>query len=181
VLAGDGVVWMARWACQEAINTLQSAGGTLEALIAQAGDAATDMLRLYAARVQALRHVIENMKLTIMYQHALNIADYPRFGANALDYDDNIQYDQRCLELRKIARADLDNTTLLIRLLKAHAEPLIGIAETPEGETVFKYGPRLLEALQRKMDIMLDHWHEYEQMYPTSKVVEFEPVQWESL
>jgi len=176
VLAGDGVTWMARWACQEAIGTLQGASSTLETLITQAGEDATDLIRVYRARVQALCCVIENLKLTIMYQHALDIADIPRFGANAMDYDDNMQYDQRCLELRKIARADLDNTAALIKLLRANQQQLIGMADTPEGETVFKFGPNLIQALERKMDVMLDHWHEYEQLYPTSKEWEFEPA-----
>ncbi len=175
VLHGDGVVWMARWACQEAIGTLQGAARQLEMLIEAAGEAATPEVKLYQARVQALACVVENVKLTFMYQHALNIADIPRFGPNAQDYDDNIQYDQRCLELRKIARADLDNTAALLRLLRAHPEPLLGIADTPEGETVFRFGPNLPDALERKMEIMLDHWHEYEQLYPTSKEWEYEP------
>ncbi len=176
VLLGDGVVWMARWACQEAIGTLQGASRSLQSIVTQAGEAATSEVQLYHARVQALCCVIENVKLTIMYQHALNIADLPRFGANTMDYDDNINYDQRCLELRKIARADLDNTTALIQLLRAHAEPVIGVAETPEGETVFKFGPDLVASLQRKQEIMLDHWHDYERMYPTSKEWDFEPA-----
>ena len=176
VLLGDGVVWMARWACQEAIGTLQGAAHRLAEILKEAGDAATGEAQLYRARVQALACVIENVKLTLMYQHALNLADIPRFGANAMDYDDNMQYDQRCLELRKIARADLDNTAALIKLLGEHPEPLLALAETPEGETVFKFGPHLVAALQRKLEIMLDHWHEYELLYPTSKEWEFEPT-----
>jgi hypothetical protein len=111
-----------------------------------------------------------------MYQHAVNIAEHPRFGANPLDFDDNILYDQRALELRKIARADLDNTQELIELLEANPKtPLIHQAKTAAEETVFTFGPNLVRDLRRKMEVTLDHWHDYERLYPTSKVDEFEP------
>ena len=34
---------------------------------------------------------------------------------------------------------------------------------------------RNLRDLRRKMEVTLDHWHDYERLYPTSKVDEFEP------
>lgn len=67
------------------------------------------------------------------------IAAQPRFGANPLDFDDNIQFDQRSLEFRKIARADMDNTVELTDILEAHSHrALICKAETPETESVLR-------------------------------------------
>ncbi|MHB9024355.1 MAG: hypothetical protein ACYC7E_09295 [Armatimonadota bacterium] len=181
VFRGDGVVWIARWAFQEAINRLKSAAGTLQGILDKAGDAANPELSLYTARLRVLTCILENMKLTIMYQNALNIADQPRFGASMHDYDENMYFDYRCLQMRKIAREELDNITELISLLQPRPADLIGMAEEPEGESVFQYGPDLLQSLQRKMDIMLDHWHEYETLYPTTKVWDLEPEAKEQL
>lgn len=175
IFRGDSAVWVARWAYQEAIDRLRGAASTVAAVIGRAGEHADPSLALYRARLATLVCCVENAKLTILYQHALNIAHHARFGPNAYDYDDNIQFDQRCLELRKVARADLDNTAELIRVLESAPGPVIASAQTPEGENVFTFGPDLVAQLRRKMDIMLDHWQEYEQLYPTAKVYEFEP------
>lgn len=177
VFHGDGVVWMTRWCLQEAIDALKSARSRLAAILGALPDGANrQMLVLYEARLGAFACLLENARLTVLYQHAVSIADQPRFGVNPLDFDDNILYDQRTLEMRKLARADLDNTMELIDLLEAHPRgALICQAATPELENVFTFGPDLAGALRRKMEITLNHWHDYERLYPTSKVHEFEP------
>lgn len=177
IFIGDSVVWMTRWAINDAVGKIKSAVSTLNSVIAKcADDAAEKRLKLLTGRLKTLICVLENARLTIMYQHALDISINPRFGANHLDFDDNITFDQRALELRKIAREDLDNTMELIELLKDDEKcELFDRAKTKKDETVFIYGPDIVECLKRKMDIMLDHWQEYETLYPTSKVYEFEP------
>lgn len=178
VFIGDSVVWMTRWCIDEAQKHLIAARGLVAKILA--GDLTAEQqqaLRLYQTRIDALRCVTECARLTVMYQHALDTAHIPRFASNPLDFDDNIQFDQRALELRKIARMDLDNTLELIDILRAfdHNEVLVQAA-SEERETVFAYGPDLVDKLQRKRQIMLAHWHDYERLFPTSKRYEFEPV-----
>lgn len=176
VLRGDGVVWMTRWCLHEAIGTLTAARGRVAALIPSAPVANREALTRYEARLGVFACLLECARCAILYQHAVGIADQPRFGANPLDFDDNIQFDQRALEMRKIARADLDNTMELIDLLQAHPRgALIEQSETPDTESVFTFGPDLVGGLRRKMAVTLAHWHDYERLYPTSKVDEFEP------
>jgi hypothetical protein len=177
IFIGDSVVWMTRWAINDAVGTIKSATSTLDAAFAKCeDDSAKKRLDLMARRLKVWICVLENARLTIMYQHALDITRVPRFGANHLDFDDNITYDQRALELRKIAREELDNTMELVDLLEADDDNnLFDRAETKKEETVFTYGPDMVECLKRKMEIMLNHWQEYETLYPTSKVYEFEP------
>ncbi len=177
VFIGDSVVWMTRWCIDEAQKHLAAAAKLVDAILG-AGDAGdARYLHLYKARIGALHCVSECARLTIMYQHALDIAHQPRFAANPLDFDDNIQYDQRALELRKIARMDLDNTMELIDLLRQF-QPNQILAQAPDAasESVFIYGPDLIDKLARKRQIMLAHWHDYERLYPTSKRYEFEPA-----
>lgn len=177
VFIGDSVVWMARWGIDEAQKHLATARGLLDQIPAEARPAHRERRALYAAQIEALRLVAECGRLAIMYQHALNIAHVPRFAANPLDFDDNIQFDQRALELRKIARMDLDNTQALCDLLRQFGpNEVIAQAPTAEEESVFRYGPNLIELLQRKREIMLAHWQDYERLYPTSKRYEFEPA-----
>ncbi|MHB9131312.1 MAG: hypothetical protein ACYDBB_09510 [Armatimonadota bacterium] len=169
VFNGDGVVWMTRWCLHECIGRLNGLRGMLAPMLQQEG------VRLFDARLGVAVCLLETAKWTLMYQHALSIADQPRWGSNLMDFDDNIQWDQRTLELRKIARGELDNITELIDLLESAPGPVIAMTDKPELESVFWFGPSLVDDLKRKMDIMLNHWHEYEQMYPTHKVWEFEP------
>jgi len=176
VFSGSSVVWMARWCLQEAINRLKGARRTLGDMAAKTGDGdAAARLSLYAARVGALACLAANARNTIMYQYALDVAAQPQFGPNMMDYDDNITYDQRALRFRKIAREELDNITELVELMESQTETVIACARTPEEENVFLFAPDLVEQLRLKMDVMLDHWQDYENLYPATKVYELEP------
>ena len=92
-----------------------------------------------------------------------------------MDYDDNITYDMRALNMRKIAREELDNIAELIEILEAHPDEVLEDAHSPEEESPFMLGPDVVADLKRKLDIMLDHWHDYERLYPTTRVWDFEP------
>jgi hypothetical protein len=92
-----------------------------------------------------------------------------------MDYDENILYDQRGIQLRKIAREELDNTQELIEIIESQPEPVVIHAHNADEESVFMLGPDLRGDLRRKMNIMLDHWQEYETLFPATKVWELEP------
>ncbi len=176
VFIGSCAVWMARWALQEAVTTLQATHRELTRLAAEATGGDPDWLALHAARVGAFACVLENARVTLLYQHALNTTEESRFGANVWDFDDNVQYDQRAIELRRLAREDLDNTTDLLNLLEANDGLVLMQTNTAEDESVFMYGPNLADQLRHKQQVMLDHWHEYEELYPTSRAHEYEPA-----
>jgi hypothetical protein len=177
VFIGDSVVWMARWCIDEAQRHLRTALALVDGIPSAQDPETPGRLALYRARIEALRLVCECGRLAILYQHALDTAHLPRFGANPLDFDDNILFDQRALDLRKIARMDLDNTLELIDLLRGFGvNEVIAQATDPAGETVFRFGPDLIANLERKRAIMLRHWHDYERLFPTSKRYEFEPT-----
>ena len=176
VFRGEGAMWMARWALQDAINRLQGARQTVRAMADRCQEPeARKRLSLYAARVGAFGCLAANARNTVMYQYALDTAAQPQFGPNMMDYDDNIMYDQRALTMRKIAREEVDNTADLIALMKSESEPVLAHASQPSEESVFLLGPDLLGDLRRKLDIMMDHWQDYERLYPSTKPWDFEP------
>jgi hypothetical protein len=176
VFNGESVMWMARWCLQEAYEALQGARKNLDAMAAEASEEAAAQLRLEAARAAAYACLIKNGQNAIRYQYALDVAHHPQFGWNVMDYDENIFYDQRGLQLRKIAREELDNTQELIDLIESHSEQVIIHAVTNEEESVFMLGPDLLGDLRHKMNVMLDHWQDYETLFPATKVWELEPA-----
>ncbi len=173
VFNGESVMWMSRWCLQEAIGTLQGVRDRLRKIAAAADGAQAEWLNLQADRVAALACLAVNARNCIMYQYTLDIADQPQYGPNQTDYDDNILYDQRALTLRKIAREEIDNIAELIPLARPE---VIHFAATGDDESVFMLGPDLPAALRRKLDIMLDHWQDYERLYPATKLHDLEPV-----
>ncbi len=176
VFRGEGVTWSARWSLHEASQSLKGARATVLGLAERAEDAgARGRLRLYAARIGALACLAENVKNTVMYQYALDTIGQPQYGPNMMDYDDNITYDLRTLNLRKIAREELDNIGELIELIESVPGKVVAFADTPDAENPFMHGPDMVAQLRRKMTIMMDHWQEYEQLYPTTKVWDFDP------
>jgi len=67
-------------------------------------------LRLVASRVGAFAYKVRNAQNIVRYQYALDMVHHPQFGWSVMDYDENNRCDQRGLQLRKIAREELDNT-----------------------------------------------------------------------
>lgn len=176
VFRGESVMWMARWCLVEAINTLRGARAAAEDLARRASDStAADYLARYATRIGAFACLAANAKNVIMYQYALDVANQPQYGPNPMDYDDNVIYDMRALNMRKIAREELDNIAELIEILESQPDAILEHAHTPEEESPFMLGPDVVADLKRKLDIMLDHWQDYERLYPTTKVWDFEP------
>lgn len=172
---GESVTWMTRWCLQEAIGTLRGAQSNLEGLAQKLPGEGAGRVRLLAAQIGALACLAVNARNCVMYKYALDTASQPMYGPNQADYDDNILYDQRALSLRKIAREELDNTYELIRLMEKAHGPVLDHASSPEEESVFLLGPDLVGALRRKAEVMLDHWQDYETLYPATKVRDFDP------
>ena len=176
VFNGESVAWMARWCLDSAIRSLRGARATLAAMADQIEDAeGAARIRLMAARVGATACMARNAKNTIMFKYALDIREQPQYGPNQMDYDDNMICDQRSLSMRKIAREELDNIAELIEIIESQEGEVVDFARSPDEESVFILGPNLVDDLRRKMDIMLDHWHDYERLYPTTKMWDFEP------
>jgi len=179
VFRGESAMWMSRWCLEEAYQTLGQAR-TMLAGVAEKSSEGEPVLGLEAARIGALACLVKNAQNVIRYQYALDVAHHPQFGWNVMDYDENMLSDQRALQLRKIAREELDNTQMLIELIESQDEPVIIQAPTAEAESVFLLGPDLIGDLKHKMAIMWDGWQDYESLYPTTKVAELEPASTET-
>jgi len=115
----------------------------LEALRKDVADAQEEgKLRLLALRLGALICAVRNAQNVIFYQDVLDRCDRPQPLVNTLDPHRNLVWDGRSMELRRIARAEIDNTTELIGLLQQTQEPLLALAKTPQEEDVFFFSPR---------------------------------------
>ncbi len=176
VFRGESAVWMARWALDDAARRLLSIRQRLLDLSQSANKQEhRSYLRRLAARVGACMCMVKTARNVIMYQYALDTSSQPQFGPNMMDYDDNIIYDHRSVMMRKIARAELDNTAELLHILEKEDARAIQHARQKDEESVFMLGQDLTGMVRKKIQIMMDHWQEYEDIWPTTKVWEFEP------
>ena len=68
-------------------------------------------------------------------------------------------------DLWNLARAEVDNTAQLKRLLDKSKEPLLDLAPVESEETIMQLGPDLPAQLQRKIDTMNAHWTDYDRLF----------------
>jgi hypothetical protein len=64
------------------------------------------------------------------------------------------------LKWHKIQRDEFDNTNELIALLKQGGLRNFAYAQDPNNEDTFYLGPRFLDQMQRKADLMMRHWRD---------------------
>ena len=67
-------------------------------------------------------------------------------------------------DLINLARADIDTTVRLKRLLDGTKEPLLDLAPIAGEETIMRLGPDLSAQLKRKIDLMNAHWTDYDRL-----------------
>jgi hypothetical protein len=70
-------------------------------------------------------------------------------------------------KMMETARAEIDNTAMIMKLLGDNPEQYMEITPTTELEDIKRYGPDIIKELQRKINIMNNHWEDYEKMFTT--------------
>ena len=65
-----------------------------------------------------------------------------------------------------VFRDELDNVTELIALMRSAPGPLFRLAPDKAREDTFTFGPDLIDQLEKKRRIMLDHWLDFDDLYP---------------
>lgn len=69
--------------------------------------------------------------------------------------------------MMETARAEIDNTALLMQLLGDQPADYLLLAEKPEEEDIRRLGPGILGQLQRKLDLMNARWEDYKRVFTT--------------
>ena len=69
---------------------------------------------------------------------------------------------QRMLET---ARREIDNTAVLIDIIKSTDDPILDLAPVPEEEHIVRLGPQLVDQLKKKINIMNAHWMDYDRIF----------------
>ena len=165
-IVGTSAVWIARWALDDAVKELGSAARILDQLASEAHDRQGGEVACLARRVRVLVCVVRNAQHVILYADAMAHADRREALGDLAGFDGFLRYDARAIHMRRLARAELDNTLELIDLLGTDPEVVLELAPTADQQDVFYYGPDVVDQLRRKMAVMVDHWEDYERLYP---------------
>lgn len=71
--------------------------------------------------------------------------------------------------MMETARAEIDNTAVLIDLLGAKPGEYLVLAPTKEEEDIRLLGPDLTAQLRRKLEVMNAHWEDYERLFQAAE------------
>jgi hypothetical protein len=122
--------------------------------------------RVLAGRLEVLSTVLRNARNAVSYQAQLD-----RARQLGLKPDPNpvagtqSGWDRQLL--METARAEIDNTALLMKLLEGTSVPVLDLAASTEEEDIRVLGPDLIEQLQKKINIMNSHWEDYKRIFTT--------------
>jgi hypothetical protein len=148
---------------EEAIEHVEAATDRAESLAgALSGDDAEEFERL-ASRLRALDCVYTTIENAVRYQEILDRTDYEQRPR-----EDNIwpvEGDQRLREIQNVTRSEVDNSVELAEVVESTDAPVLDLADTPEEEWIFQYGPDVVEHLEKKVALTLDHQWDLHRLY----------------
>ena len=124
-------------------------------------------LELLDIRLRGYDLICRNATNAVSYQEkidyirAKNIQPelHPRFALDA---------DPFRLDIEWVARSEIDNTALLIELLRSTDQKILHVVDDPNDEDSFAFGPDLIDQLKKKIRIMHDHWLDYDRIFTQS-------------
>lgn len=155
----------------EACGALKAAAGLARTLAARGGDGAGE-LALLAQRVEVFECLLVNAQNTIEYSTLLAVRGRREMEVTWRDAYGTGGINRGGYELRSIARAELDNTLRLAALVENASGPVLAMVGNPADEDSLSLSPELPAQLRRKAEIMLNHWPEYNELYPPLPAVE---------
>jgi hypothetical protein len=120
-------------------------------------------------RIQVFRILVDNCRNGLEYQYQLDFAKNGRLR-RPVEFQEHLTDITEWNQLKRIARLEMDNATLLAKLLEENPDAvLIDVAEGDEVESIRVLGKDLAAQLRRKVQIMVRHWEDYERLFDEEK------------
>lgn len=172
----QGYRWLSGYSAKFAYKNLfyghfapkvQSAVNSFKALIPFAKDKdVAHYLEMQSKKAEMYCCIGRNALNIISYQEILDRTDYKKTPEDTT-LEANEQGDVRLDKLRRICRAEINNTVQIIRLIESTPEPLLQHAPGDEFESVMILGTRgkLLKDLYKKIEIMENHRRDLLRLY----------------
>jgi hypothetical protein len=124
-----------------------------------------EALELMDKRVQVLRILVDNSRNGLEYQYQLDFARDGRLR-RPIEFQEHLTDITEWNWLKRIARHEMDNSTMLADLLEANPNHvLIDTADDNREESIRVLGKDLPAQLRRKVQLMVRHWEDYERLF----------------
>ena len=127
-------------------------------------DAARDAFGLLALRLRSLGSVIRTCSNAPQFQAYMDrrkaLAEVPPERPEWTPGEPERTW------VMDLFRDELDNVTELIGLMRSAPAPIFETAPDKEREDPFTFGPDLVGQLEKKRRIMMDHWLDFDRLYP---------------
>lgn len=164
---GFAAVWMATNSLNEAISAATSAAKQAEALAEKVTGAAQEEMSVLGYRLRAAACLFTTCRNFIQYEEALAQMEPEAEEVTWRDHTGTYTINRGGVELRAIARSEVDNVYELAKLIEQSPRPVLAMVTDPAEEDSFVYGPNVAAQLRRKAEIMLDRWEDYNELYPS--------------
>ena len=130
-------------------------------------ETARDAFELLSLRLRALASVIRTCTNVPMFQAYMDRrkAAIEREVASPTETPEWMPGEPERTWVMETFRDELDNVTELIGVLTAASGPVFRVASDKAREDTFTFGPDLVEQLDKKQRIMMDHWLDFDRLY----------------
>ncbi|MEX0778080.1 MAG: hypothetical protein WD042_20440 [Phycisphaeraceae bacterium] len=117
-------------------------------------------------RLAVFNCVVRNARGAVSYQAQLDRVK--QLGIKPLPYavSGSLPEWDRQLMMETV-RAELDNTAMLMELLRPDPGALLDLASSKEEEDIRLLGPDIADQLQRKLNLMNTKWEDYKRVFTT--------------
>ena len=138
--------------------------GSLSAILKSLSGAKRAEYEMLATRLRAVECLIANAENMIDYQAQLDRVK--RLGIKPEEtpiINTPSNWDRQAM--LETARREIDNTAVLMEILKPNPQLILDVAPVKEEEAIIRLGPDIIDQLQKKLNIMNSKWMDYDRIF----------------
>jgi hypothetical protein len=162
--------WSAKWFVAKVISrskgNLNRGRNALADIIPTLSGESAKSYKLLETRLRAMNCVLTNANNAVSYQAQLDRVEElgitPEFRPKIWTESG---WDRQMI--LRTAREEIDNTAVLMDILKSTSDPVLFLAPTKKEEDIRVLGPDIIEQMQKKINIMNAHWEDYKRIFTT--------------
>ena len=163
LVGGHSAAYIVSNILSESISDLEKAVCKVDRISAAMSGVKKGEFEVFSMRLRVLLCIYKNARNAIKFQDLMDRTDKENLP---VEYPyKRVKGDQKFHEVINVVRAEIDNTTELIRLIEECPMPVVWTAKTPEEEDIMQFSSDLIPQLKKKINIMLAHQMDFDKFY----------------
>ena len=143
---------------------LEKASAGVRSIETTAAPETRQRYQVLGERLRVFQALVDNCRDAVQYQYDLDTIKGLKL-ARPVEIQQQLTDIPEWRDIRDVARREVDNSAVLMDLLRSEKAMLIDVANTSGGENIRVLGPDLADQLQRKIRIMMAHWEDYKRLF----------------